>query len=59
MIVKGKIYLGSTNDYNKRWKQHEDVGEDMPLHRAIKDQGIVKNQLKYLKLLNILIMNNY
>ncbi len=23
-----------------RWKQHEKAGEDMPLHRATKDQGI-------------------
>jgi hypothetical protein len=37
---KGKIYIGSTNDYKKRWKQHEEAGEDMPLHRAIKAQGI-------------------
>ena len=37
---KGKIYIGSTNDYKKIWKQHEEAGEDMPLHRAIKDQGI-------------------
>ena len=36
----GKIYIGSTNDYKKRWKQHEEAGEDMPLHRAIKDKGI-------------------
>jgi hypothetical protein len=28
------------NDYKKRWKQHEDTCQDMPLHRAIKDQGI-------------------
>jgi hypothetical protein len=39
---KGKIYIGSTNDYKKRWKQHEGAGEDTPLHRAIKDQGIEK-----------------
>ena len=37
---KGKIYIGSTNDYKKRWKQHEEAGEDMPLHRSIKAQGI-------------------
>ncbi len=28
----------STNDYNKRWKQHQDAGEDMILHRAIKEK---------------------
>ena len=38
--TKNKIYIGSTNDYKKRWRQHEDAGENMPLHRAIKDQGI-------------------
>ena len=37
---KGKIYIGSTIDYKKRWKQHKEAGEDMPLHRAIKDKGI-------------------
>ncbi len=37
---KGKNYIGSTIDYKKRGKQHEKAGEDMPLHRAIKDQGI-------------------
>jgi hypothetical protein len=37
---KGKEYIGSTNDFKKRWKQHEEAGEDMPLHRAIKAQGI-------------------
>ena len=30
--VKGKIYIVSTNDYKKRWKQHEKAGDDMPLH---------------------------
>ena len=38
--TKGKNYIGSTIDYKKRWKQHEEAGEEMPLHRAIKDQGI-------------------
>ena len=37
---KNKCYIGSTIDYKKRWKQHEDASEDMPLHRAIKEQGI-------------------
>ncbi len=37
--TKGKIYIGSTIDFNERWKQHKEAGEDMPLHRAIKDQG--------------------
>ncbi len=37
---QGKIYIGSTNYYKKRWKQHEEAGEDMPLHSAIKAQGI-------------------
>ncbi len=32
---QGKKYIGSTNDYKKRWKQHKEAGEDMPLHRAI------------------------
>ena len=43
---KGKIYIGSTNDFKKRWKQHEEAGEDMPLHRAIKDLGIENFHLK-------------
>ena len=34
------MYIGSTNDFKKRWKQHEKAGEDMPLHKAIKDLGI-------------------
>ena len=38
--AKNKVYIGSTIDYKKRWKQHEEAGEDMPLHRAIKAQGI-------------------
>jgi hypothetical protein len=37
---KNKCYIGSTIDYKKRWRQHEDASEDMPLHRAIKEQGI-------------------
>ncbi len=37
---RGKNYIGSTNDYKKKWRQHEQAGEDMPLHRAIKDKGI-------------------
>ncbi len=37
---KGKKYIGSTNDYKNKWKQHEEAGEDMPLHRAIKGQGV-------------------
>ena len=47
--VKGKIYIGSTNNYNKRWKQHEEAGEDMPLHRAIKDQGIENFSFEVIK----------
>jgi hypothetical protein len=46
---KNKIYIGSTNDYKKRWKQHEDAGEDMPLHRAIKDQGIENFSFEVIK----------
>ena len=38
--AQNKVYIGSTIDYKKRWKQHEEAGEDMPLHRAIKAQGI-------------------
>jgi hypothetical protein len=37
---KKKCYIGSTIDSRKRWIQHEDASEDMPLHRAIKEQGI-------------------
>ncbi len=33
---KGKKYIDSTIDYKKRWKQHEEAGEDMSLHRALK-----------------------
>ena len=47
--IKGKIYIGSTNNYNKRWKQHEEAGEDMPLHRAIKDQGIENFSFEVIK----------
>jgi predicted GIY-YIG superfamily endonuclease len=25
---KGKNYIGSTNDYKKRWEQHKQAGED-------------------------------
>jgi hypothetical protein len=46
---RGKKYIGSTNDYKKRWKQHEEVGEDMPLHRAIKDQGIENFSFEVIK----------
>ena len=46
---KGKIYIGSTNDYKKRWKQHEEAGEDMPLHRAIKDQGVENFSFEVIK----------
>ena len=47
--IKGKIYIGSTNNYNKRWKQHEEAGEDMPLHRAINDQGIENFSFEVIK----------
>ena len=40
--AKNKVYIGSTIDYKKRLKQHKEAGEDMPLHRAIKAQGIEK-----------------
>ncbi len=33
---KGKYHIGSKIDYKKRWKQHEEAGENMLLHRAIK-----------------------
>ncbi len=46
---KGKKYIGSTNDYKKRWKQHEEAGEEMPLHRAIKDQGIENFSFEVIK----------
>jgi hypothetical protein len=34
---------------NKRWKQHEKAGEDMPLHRAIKEQGIENFSFEVIK----------
>ncbi len=46
---KGKKNIGSTNDYKKRWKQHEEAGEDMSLHRAIKDQGVEKFSFEVIK----------
>jgi len=46
---KGKVYIGSTNDFKKRWKQHEEAGEDMPLHRAIKDLGIENFSFEVIK----------
>jgi hypothetical protein len=46
---KGKNYIGSTIDYKKRWKQHEEAGENMPLHRAIKDQGIENFSFEVIK----------
>jgi hypothetical protein len=46
---KGKNYIGSTNDYKKRWEQHKQAGEDMPLHRAIKDKGIEKFSFEVIK----------
>jgi hypothetical protein len=46
---KGKIYIGSTNDFKKRWKHHEEAGEDMPLHRAINDQGIKNFSFEVIK----------
>ncbi len=36
----GKHYIGSTVDHKARWRQYKEAGEDMPLHRAIKAQGI-------------------
>ncbi len=36
---KGKKHIQSTIDYKKKWKQHEEAGENMPLHRAIRNQG--------------------
>ena len=33
------MYIGSTNNHVKRWKQHQEANEDMPLHRAIKELG--------------------
>ncbi len=39
---KAKNSIGSIIDYNKRRVQHEEAGKNMPLHRAIKDQGLEK-----------------
>ncbi len=47
--TKDKIYIGSTIDFKERWKQHKEAGEDMPLHRAIKDQGIETFEFKVIK----------
>jgi hypothetical protein len=35
---KGKKCIVSTIDYKKIWKQHEEAGEDIPLHMAIKEK---------------------
>jgi group I intron endonuclease len=50
-IITGKCYIGETiqHDYKKRWRQHEQAGEDMPLHRAIKDKGIEKFSFEVIK----------
>ena len=37
--INNKIYIGSTNNHVKRWKQHQEANEDMPLHRAVKELG--------------------
>ena len=47
--AKNKVYIGSTIDYKKRWKQHEEAGEDMPLHRAIKTHGIENVSFEVIK----------
>ncbi len=36
----------ATIDYNKRWKQHEEAGEDMPLHKSIKIKELKTSHLK-------------
>ena len=46
---KGEHYIGSTIDFKKRWRQHEQAGEDMPLHWAIKDQGIENFSFEVIK----------
>jgi group I intron endonuclease len=45
----GKHYIGSTVDYKARWRQHQEAGEDMPLHRAIKAQGIENFKFEVIK----------
>ncbi len=56
---EGKNYIGSTIDYKKRWRQHEQAGEDMPLHRAIKDQGIENFSFEVIKTVENLMINLY
>ena len=47
---KHASYIGSTFDYKKRWKQHDHASEDMPLHRAIREQGIEKFTFEIVKI---------
>jgi hypothetical protein len=47
--ANGKNYIGSTVDYKARWRQHKEAGEDMPLHRAIKAQGIENFNFEVIK----------
>ncbi len=42
------LLLGSV-DYKKRCKQCGEAGEDMPLHRAIKDNGIENFSFEVIK----------
>jgi hypothetical protein len=45
----GQTYIGQTVDYKARWRQHQEAGEDMTLHRAIKAQGIQKIKFEAIK----------
>ena len=47
--VNKKIYIGSTDNHVERWKQHQKADEDMPLHRAIKAQGIENFKFEVIK----------
>ena len=38
----GKIYIGSTNNPDKRWVDHCKCVEDSPLHRSMKLMGVDK-----------------
>ena len=40
--VKGKYYIGSSNNPDKRWVDHCKCVEDSPLHRSMKLMGVDK-----------------
>ena len=37
--INGKSYIGQTNDFQRRKKEHLRANDDYPFHRAIKKYG--------------------